>query len=168
MRLGLLVAQELLDIDDLALSDGDVGSSADNDGVSAVGRAGSMVHGIWLHYSRGWYYLFSVTALPCARYTNYLFRTRDFDTWEVGYYNPILSPCAQDRRISPYSVLTDDQKEQIRTMFLASSSDIDLCDWPEENKVLISYNLGNQLGDYYMAEAECEGSLADFLENNFR
>ena len=45
--------------------------------------------GPWMRYSRGWYYVISVTELPCQRYTNYLFRTKDFEIWEVGYYNPL-------------------------------------------------------------------------------
>ncbi|MBR4888962.1 MAG: hypothetical protein IKU17_07445 [Clostridia bacterium] len=125
--------------------------------------------GPWMRYSRGWYYVISVTELPCQRYTNYIFRTKDFDTWEVGFYNPLLSPTEEDRKISPKAFgFTQEQLEEIKTGFLASSSDMDLCDWPEENKVLISYNLGNQLGFYYMAEAEVDGSLDDFLEANFR
>ncbi|MBR5519087.1 MAG: hypothetical protein IKU55_00060, partial [Clostridia bacterium] len=100
---------------------------------------------------------------------NYLYRTRDFRTWEVGFYNPLLSPCEADRKLSPLACdLESGWAEQIQTGFLASSSDMDLCDWPEEGKTLITYNLGNQLGFYYMAEAEFDGSLADFLEQNFR
>ncbi len=125
--------------------------------------------GPWMKYSRGWYYVISVTELPCQRYSNYLYRTRDFIEWEVGFYNPLLSPCEADRRISP---LACDKKsgwiDGVRHGFLSSSSDMDLCDWPEEGKTLITYNLGNQLGFYYLAEAEYDGSLDDFLERNFR
>ena len=125
--------------------------------------------GPWMRYSRGWYYVISVTELPCQRYTNYIFRTKDFDTWEVGYYNPLLSPTQEDRKISPKAMgFTPERLAEIPNGFLSSSSDMDLCDWPEENKVLITYNLGNQLGFYYMAEAEVQGSLDDFLEANFR
>ena len=37
----------------------------------------------------------------------------------------------------------------------------------DEGKTLMVYLLGNQMGDYYMAEAEYDGSLADFLESYF-
>ena len=47
--------------------------------------------------SRGYYYLIAVTELPCQRYTNHIYRTKDFDTWEVGFYNPILMPGEEDR-----------------------------------------------------------------------
>ena len=57
--------------------------------------------GPWMRYSEGWYYVISVTELPCKHYTNYIYRTRDFVDWYVGYYNPILMPNNDDRRISP-------------------------------------------------------------------
>ena len=124
--------------------------------------------GPWMTYSRGYYYVISVTALPFDRYTNYLYRTKDLRTWEVGFYNPILSPSAEDRKVSPLACETESGwTKAIPDMFLASSSDMDLCDWPEKGKTLMVYLLGNQMGDYYMAEAEYDGSLADFLESYF-
>ncbi len=39
---------------------------------------------------------------------------------------------------------------------------MDMCDW--NGKTLITYLIGNQLGFYYMAEAEYDGCVADFLE----
>lgn len=123
--------------------------------------------GPWFRYSRGYYYLIAVTELPCQRYTNYIYRTKDFDTWEVGYYNPILMPGEEDRKISPYAYdFTPEFLEQIRCGFISNNSDIDMCDW--NGKTLIVYNVGNQLGFYYLAEAEYNGSVADFLEAYFR
>ncbi|MBR5366918.1 MAG: hypothetical protein IK132_11805 [Clostridia bacterium] len=122
--------------------------------------------GPWMRYSRGYYYLIIVTCLPGARYTNYVCRTKDFETWELGFYNPLLMPDEDDRRISPYMYdISPELLEQIRTGFIASNSDVDLCDW--KGKTLISYNVGNQLGFYYMAEAEYDGTLDDFLEAFF-
>ena len=126
--------------------------------------------GPWMHYSRGYYYVFAVTELLYLRYTNYLYRTKDFETWEVGVYNPILSPSEEDRKLSPMARgFTPEEIEELKSVMIISSSDIDLCDWPEENKVLINYNLGNQIGGsfHFLAEAEVDGSLADFLESNF-
>lgn len=123
--------------------------------------------GPWIRFSRGYYYLILVTELPCQRYTNYIFRTKDFDTWEVGYYNPLLMPDENDRIISPCCAdLTEDMRERIKTGFLSSNSDIDMCDW--QGKTLITYIVGNQLGFYYLAEAEYNGSVDDFLEANFK
>ena len=67
------------------------------------------IGGPYLRYSQGWYYLLSVTELPCARFTNYIYRTKDFDTWEVDLYNPILMPSNEDRMISPYAFDLDDK-----------------------------------------------------------
>ena len=121
----------------------------------------------YLRYSQGWYYLVSVTELPCERFTNYIYRTKDFDTWEVGFYNPILMPSNEDRMISPYAFDLDEKKrEEIRTGFISSDSDIDMCEY--QGKTLITYNVGNQLGFYYLAEAEYDGPIDDFLASYFR
>lgn len=122
--------------------------------------------GPFMRFVNGWYYLISVTELPCARYTNYIYRTKDFDTWEVGLYNPILMPDENDRKISPRAYdLTDQIRKEIPTGFISSNSDIDLCLY--RGKTLISYNVGNQLGFYYMAEAEYDGTPEEFFEAYF-
>ena len=118
--------------------------------------------GPWLRYSRGWYYLISVTELPGRRYTNYIYRTRDFETWYIGDYNPILMPGDDDRLISPYVCDMPPEKiEELRTGFISSNSDIDMCDL--DGRTLITYNAGNQLGFYYLAEAEYDGTVDEFL-----
>ena len=122
--------------------------------------------GPWMRYCDGWYYVISVTELPCARYTNYIYRTQDFIDWEVGYYNPILMPDENDRLISPNAHdLSEELLAQIPTGFIASNSDIDMCDW--NGKCYINYTIGNQLGYYYMAEAIYEGTVDDFLKSYF-
>ncbi|MBQ6164972.1 MAG: hypothetical protein IJK23_10910 [Clostridia bacterium] len=122
--------------------------------------------GPWMRYSDGWYYLISVTELPCRRYTNYIFRTRDFTDWEVGKYNPILMPDEEDRKLSPYCYdLTPTLIEKIRTGFISSNADVDMCDW--QGKTVITYNVGDQLGFYYLAEAEYDGPVDRFLAAYF-
>ena len=84
----------------------------------------------------------------------------------MGFYNPILMPDENDRKISPYAYdMSPDLIQKIRTGFLSSNSDIDLCEW--QGKTLLSYNAGNQLGFYYMAEAEYDGPVDDFLASFF-
>ncbi len=123
--------------------------------------------GPWMRYSEGWYYVISVTELPCQHYTNYIFRTKDFKDWYVGYYNPILMPDEDDRKISPHAAdLTEELLEQITgTGFNINNSDIDMCDW--NGKIYMNYLVGNQLGFYYMCEAEYDGTVADFLKSYF-
>ena len=122
--------------------------------------------GPWLRWSRGWYYLIAVTELPCYRFTNYIYRTRDFDTWEVGLYNPILMPDEDDRKISPYACdLSPALLREIRTGFISSNSDVDMCEW--NGKTLLTYNAGNQLGFYYLCEALFDGSPDELLAAYF-
>ena len=123
--------------------------------------------GPWMRWSRGYYYVISVTELPCARYSNYIYRTKDFETWEVGYYNPILSPSEEDRVIAPHAAdITEEMKESIATGFFSSSSDMEMCDLPD-GRTLFTYNVGNQLGLYFMCEAVCGGTVDEFLAANF-
>ncbi len=122
--------------------------------------------GPWMKYSEGWYYVISVTELPCKRYTNYIYRTKDFADWEVGLYNPLLMPDENDRLISENCAdLSEEMKEKIKTAFISSNSDIDMCEL--DGKTYINYCVGNQLGFYYMAEAEYDGTVAEFLKRNF-
>ena len=122
--------------------------------------------GPWMRYSEGWFYVISVTELPCVRYSNYIYRTKDFRHFEVGLYNPLLSPTEEDRVIAPYAVdLSDEMREKIKTGFLISSSDVDMCDW--NGKTYLNYLVGNQLGFYYMVEAEYDGTVAEFLKAQF-
>ncbi len=123
--------------------------------------------GPWMKYSEGYYYVISVTLLPCDRFTNYIFRTRDFIDWEVGAYNPLLMPDEDDRLISPRAVDMDEAfLESMKTAFISSDSDIDMCDY--NGKTYICYNVGNQLGTTgWLAEAEYDGTVAEFLKANF-
>ena len=122
--------------------------------------------GPWMRYSEGWFYVISVTELPCVRYSNYIYRTKDFRHFEVGLYNPLLSPTEEDRVIAPYAVdLTDEMQQAIKTGMLISSSDVDMCDW--NGKTYLNYLIGNQLGFYYMVEAEYDGTVAEFLKAQF-
>ena len=122
--------------------------------------------GPWMHWSRGWYYLVAVTELLCRRYTNYVYRTKNFRDWEVGFYNPMLMPSEEDRTVAPFAAdITDEMRKDIRTGFISSNSDVDMCDY--HGKAVITYGVGNQLGYYYYAQAEYDGSVDDLLEAYF-
>ncbi|MBE6611594.1 MAG: glycosyl hydrolase 43 family protein [Ruminococcaceae bacterium] len=124
------------------------------------------IGGPWLRYSRGYYYLTGNAELPCNRFGIYIYRTKDFDTWEIGYYNPIMLPGIEDKKISPYAYdLTKEHLSQIRTGFVSGNLNFDMCDW--NKKSLITYNAGNLCGFCYLAEAEYDGSVDDFLDANF-
>ena len=84
----------------------------------------------------------------------------------MGLYNPLFMPDEADRRISPYACdLSPALLRDIRTGFLSSNADVDLCEW--QGKTLFTYNIGNQLGFYYLAEAEYDGTPEEFLEACF-
>ncbi len=122
--------------------------------------------GPYMRYSRGWYYVIAVTELPCQRYTNYIYRTRDFRDWYVGLYNPILMPGNGDRLISPMAHDIDDEtRRSIQNGFISNNSDIDMCEY--RGKTVIGYIVGNQLGFYYMAMAVYDGGIDDFLAAYF-
>ncbi len=123
--------------------------------------------GPWMRYVDGWYYVISVMELPYLHYVSYIFRTKDFKDWHVGYYNPIMMPDNNDKIISPRAAdLSDELIEKITgDGFNINSSDLDMCDY--NGKVYMNYLCGNQLGFYYMCEAEVEGTVADFLKSYF-
>lgn len=125
------------------------------------------IGGPYMRFYNGYYYLFCVTELPCRRYTNYLYRTNDFENWEVGKYNPFLMPSNDDRLISEHSAdLTDEMKEKIKYGFISNNSDVDMCEW--NGKTYINYAAGDQLGFYYMCEAEYDGTIGELLEKFFK
>ena len=75
-------------------------------------------------------------------------------------------PDEDDRKISPYAYdLSPELLEEMKTGFISSNSDIDMCE--RDGKTLITYNAGNQLGFYYLCEAEFEGTNQEFLESYF-
>ncbi len=123
--------------------------------------------GPWLKYSEGWYYMIACAELPCRHFTNYIYRTKDFKDWYVGYYNPMLMADEDDRLISPRAAdLSPELVEKITTTgFNINNSDPDMCDW--NGKTYINYLAGNQLGYYYMCEAEYDGTVAEFLKHYF-
>ena len=122
--------------------------------------------GPWLRYSEGWYYAFAVEVLPCRIFTNHIFRTKDFETWYAGHYNPVLMPSNEDKLISPHACDIDEAtQKRIETAYNINNSDIDMCDW--NGKVYINYLCGNQYNFYWMCEVEAEGTVADFLKSYF-
>ncbi len=119
-----------------------------------------------LKYSDGWYYLLGDCVLPRKIFTSYMYRTKDFRDWYVGYYNPILMPSCEDRMISPhYTEITDEERERLRTAFNVNNTDLDICEW--QGKTYINYLCGNQLGNYWMCEAVCDMPMAEFLKSYF-
>lgn len=120
----------------------------------------------WMTYSNGWYYVIALVEMPGPIYSNYLTRTRDFETWYMAKYNPILMPGEEDRMLHPKAAgFTEEFLEQMKTAYISNNSDLDLIDF--EGKTIINYSVANQLGFYYQAEAEYDGPLDEFLSRQF-
>ena len=122
--------------------------------------------GPWLKYVDGWYYAIAVEHLPCNIYTNYLFRSQDLKNWYVGKYNPLLMASNEDKKASPYMWdISQEEYDRIQTAYNINNSDIDMCDW--NGKTYIMYLCGNQLGNYWAADAVYDGTVKEFLEGFF-
>ena len=119
-----------------------------------------------LKYANGWFYLLADLALPRRIFTSYILRTKDFENWYVGYYNPIIMASEDDRKISPhYTDITDEEIQRLKTAFHVNNTDLDICQW--NGKTYINYLCGNQYGNYWAAEAICDMPMADFLASYF-
>ena len=128
-----------------------------------MGRYGG---GPKLHYLNGWYYFMYLELLPGPIYATYLVRTKDFENWTFGKYNPFLMACNEDFTVSPDAAdITDEIRKHVETMYNSNESDPDFCEY--NGKVIIDYASGNQLGQCYICEAEYDGTLQQLLENFF-
>lgn len=112
------------------------------------------------------YYMICLEALPLARYAPYIYRTRDFITWEIGLHNPVLWISPEDRIPAPGAVFDAETEKLIRSYLNINNCDVDLCEL--NGKTIINYLTGDQLGTGFMCEAVYDGTLKDFLQAHFR
>ena len=122
-----------------------------------------------LRFCEGYYYMICLEELPCTRYAPYMYRTRDFETWEIGLYNPILMPSEEDRRIKPGAHIPEDIAALNASHVDTNNSDVDLCEF--EGKTYLVYATGNQgtTGAFngLNCEAVYDGPLDEYLKANF-
>ncbi|MBE6731498.1 MAG: hypothetical protein E7564_07410 [Ruminococcaceae bacterium] len=119
-----------------------------------------------LRYSKGYYYMICLEALPCQRYAPYIYRTKDFENWEVGFHNPMMMWGDEDRIPKEGVVFTDEEMDLLRTGLNINCSDIDLFEY--ENKVHIYYSNGDQMHYSFLCEAVYDGTMDEFLEHFFK
>ncbi len=120
-----------------------------------------------LKYSCGYYYMICLEELPITRYAPYIYRTADFETWEIGYYNPLFIASWEDRCVKPGVLLTETEMNFNLTHPNTNNSDVDLCEY--NGKTYIVYctgDQGNSWGGMY-CEAIYDGGLDEFLRANF-
>lgn len=116
-----------------------------------------------LRYHDGFYYNFYLEALETG-YEQYVVRSRGLINWETSPLNPVLRASDDDRRIANPK-LQPGQRERIRTAKNINNSDIDFCEFG--GRLIINYSWGNQQGIEHLAEAEFDGTLAEFLTGWF-
>ncbi len=112
-----------------------------------------------------YYYMICLEALPCARYAPYIYRSHDFETWEIGHHNPVMIYGDEDRVIYSDIKFPENKLFIIRNFININNSDVDLCEF--NGKTYIFYLTGNQMGDGFLCEAVYDGKLNSFLRSFF-
>ncbi len=115
--------------------------------------------------SDDYYYMICLEALPLVRYAPYIYRTKDFMTWEVGLHNPVLWISPEDHMVKDGSVFPEETVELIKTYLSINNCDLDLCEFC--GKVYIAYATGDQLGTCFGCMAVYEGTLEQFYHDFF-
>lgn len=119
-----------------------------------------------LRYCDGYYYMICLEALPLVRYEPYIYRTKDFYTWEIGLHNPVLWVSREDRFPKPGIVFDEETLYNLRHYLNINDCDVDLCEFKGQTHIF--YMTGDQLSMGFMCEAVYEGPLDEFLKSFFR
>ena len=112
-----------------------------------------------LRYLDGYFYNFYLEAFE--GYEMRVVRSTDLIIWEASRYNPVLKASKEDKQIAN-AKLTQAQRTAIFNAENRNNSDIDFCEY--KNKLIINYSWGNQRGVEFLAEAEYNGCLEDFIK----
>ncbi len=118
-----------------------------------------------IRYFDGYYYMVFLAYAPFFRLVPYIVRTKDLETYEVGHVNPILVPDDDDKKIPHPERLTKEEIDYIENAFDINNSDVDFCEY--KGRTIIIYSWGNQNGKEFLARAEYDGPLQEFLESCF-
>ena len=119
-----------------------------------------------LRYSEGYYYMICLEALPLVRYAPYIYRTKDFFTWEIGLHNPVLMFSYEDRFPKKGMRFDDELVKTMRNHLNINDCDVDLCEF--EGKTRIFYMTGDQLSLGFMCEAVYDGPMNEFFKAFFK
>lgn len=120
-----------------------------------------------LHYCDGYYYMVCLEELPLTRYAPYMYRTKDFENWEMGMCNPIFIASEEDRHTKPGMTLPADIEEKNAHGVIINVSDVGMCEF--EGKTYITYVGGDQGNSWsgLVCEAVYDGPLNEYLQANF-
>ena len=115
-----------------------------------------------LRYLDGYYYNFYLEAFE--GYETRVVRSKDLVHWESSPLNPVLRASNDDKKYANPN-LTLEQRKKIADAKNINNSDIDFCEF--NGKLIINYSWGNQQGKEFLAEAEFDGTLEEFLKSWF-
>jgi alpha-L-fucosidase len=118
-----------------------------------------------IRYADGFYYIIYLESLPCHRWVPYIIRTQYFLEFELGLRNPVMFFDDNDKKVQRPDKFTQEELEYINSAIDCNNSDIDLCEF--NGKTVILYSWGNQYGKEFLAEAEYDGSIEEFLKSFF-
>ncbi|MFA5341700.1 MAG: hypothetical protein WC332_07980, partial [Clostridia bacterium] len=118
-----------------------------------------------IRYFDGQYYLIYLEAMPLHRYMPYIVRSADLEHFELGMQNPVMTPDNTDKNIIEPNTFTEEELDYIESAVNCNNSDLDLCEY--KGKTVILYSWGNQLGKEFLALAEYDGPIQEFLESFF-
>ena len=118
-----------------------------------------------IRFVDGFYYMIYLEGAPCHRWIPYIVRSRDLMNFELGLTNPIMWPDDNDKAVIHPERFTKEELDYIENAVNCNNSDFDMCDYNE--KTIITYSWGNQLGKEFLALAEYDGNSEDFLKSFF-
>jgi hypothetical protein len=118
-----------------------------------------------IRYCNDYYYMIYLERMPLHRYVPYIVRTKDFESFELGLQSPVLWFDDNDRILYKKEWFTEEEKKLIDSSINLNNSDVDLCEY--EGKTVILYSWGNQYTQEFLARAEYDGSVEEFLESYF-
>lgn len=110
------------------------------------------------------YYMIYLEEKPGPSYVPSIVRSRDLAHWESSPYDSVLNFSEDDKKIAN-SLLTAEQRKHIAASVDINNSDVDLCEF--KGKTVIYYSWGNQTGVEFLAAAEYDGGMSQFLRGFF-
>lgn len=117
-----------------------------------------------IRFVDSYYYMIYLGERPGPSYVPCIVRSRDLIHWESGPYDPVLGFSDEDKKIAN-PALTAEQRKHIAGSTNINNSDVDFCEY--KGKTIIYYSWGNQQGIEFLAAAEYDGSLPQFLRSLF-
>lgn len=118
-----------------------------------------------VRYVDGMYYMIYLEEMPIHHYVPYIVRTKDLKNYELGIINPVMFYDDDDRKIVYPEKFTADEIDRIHSSPNINNSDVDICEY--NGKTIIMYSWGNQFGKEFLAMAEYDGTMEEFLKSFF-